>query len=240
VAERTTRALEQIQHDDLGTGVVDADSIIDDAARAGNASTPVLKAFFARSTNLDAKGQAASDLVLLGDKDPIYWYFLVEQARAAVESDPPLPSMFSTDGGRQGQAAVSPEIAAWAQAHKLQPEAAMDEILVLGWRIIRMARTGDPRGEPVLMEALHSHCIFFQGIAAMGFAAAQQASAVPLILDECKRSASEGDASFIAEALPLFHREEADRGYLQYFSADDLADAKKHIGTNPWRTPTTQ
>jgi len=217
--------------------VVDADAIIDDAARDGSAAIPVLTAFFARAKDIDAKQQAASNLVILGDKEPLYWNFLMEQARAAVESNPPFPSMFAKQPS-QGQAGMSPEMAAWVKARGLAPEAAMEVALTLNWRLIRMARTGDPRGAPVLERALDSRSIFFKATAVMGFAAARQVSAIPLILNECKRSPTQDDARLIAAGLPFFHDPEADRGYLWYFSAEDLEQQKKHIGTNPWQIPT--
>ena len=110
--------------------------------------------------------------------------------------------------------------------------------LTYPWRIIRLARTGDPRGVPLLRRALASQSIFFQSVAAMGLAAARDHDSIGLILAACKRAPTEDDARFIATALLHFDDPEADRGYHWYNPTEDLKERKRHIGPNPWYPPT--
>lgn len=60
---------------------------------------PVLeKQFVVASEEVNLKGKIASALVRLGDKNDIYWNYLVEQATEAVNSDLPFPLARDSQG----------------------------------------------------------------------------------------------------------------------------------------------
>src|SRR5579862_2834374 len=67
-------ALDHIQRNDVGDGIVDASSYIEWAAHVEpQRAIPVLESYFTRSHESDLRSEIASVLVSLGDGDPQYW-----------------------------------------------------------------------------------------------------------------------------------------------------------------------
>jgi hypothetical protein len=79
-------------------------------AQAGQL-VPILEAQFVQSQDADVRARIASALVSLGDKDDMYWDFLVEQATPAIESEAPSPRCFSQPKCVSGH---PPDYVAWA------------------------------------------------------------------------------------------------------------------------------
>ena len=164
---------------------------------------PVLeKQFDVASEEVNRKGQIASALVRLGDKNDIYWNYLVEQATEAINSG--LPSLESYDSkGVPIRGQLSPEFTAWVKAHNIPPEAVGNLVYSLPGKVLLLARTKDPRGIPLLRQALQSPYPVIAAFAANGLAAIQDEASIPLIILACKRSHPD-EAETIARSLIYF------------------------------------
>jgi hypothetical protein len=100
---------------------------------------PVLKEQFPKLEDGLVKGRLAVALIRLGQKDPIYWDYLMTRAEDALKDDAPYPGMFDKQGKVVRQT-LSPEFIAWAKAHDLQPEAAAYDLTKPGKYTIQLAR----------------------------------------------------------------------------------------------------
>lgn len=128
---------------------------------------PELKKQFAASQDEFTREAVAPALVNLGDKDPIYWDYLVREAIVAVDSDEPFPSGFGADG--KVAPGLSPQFTAWAQTHNLTTEAAADLAMHnLPGKVLPLAETGDRRAIPLLRRALSSPHFLIQEMGAEG------------------------------------------------------------------------
>jgi hypothetical protein len=164
---------------------------------------PVLKQQFAANADTLMKQALASGLVRLGDTEDVYWNFLVDHAKAAIESDAPFPSAFDTEGKLvRGQ--LSPEFVAWAKAHNMSPESASSvQAYALPVDLTFLAVTGDARGLPLLKRGLSSRNYFIQAVAAKGLAKLRDTNSVPEIIAACKNAPAQA-AELIARALVFF------------------------------------
>lgn len=164
---------------------------------------PVLKQQFAANADTLSKQALASALVRLGDTDDTYWDFLVDHAKAAIESDAPFPGAFDSEG-RLALGQLSPEFRAWAKSHDASPETASSvQVYALPVDLTFLAITGDPRGLALLRRCLASRNYFIQAVAAKGLAKLRDTNSVPDIIAAC-RSAPAQVAELIARALVFF------------------------------------
>jgi hypothetical protein len=189
---------------------------------------PVLeKQFVVASEEVNLKGQIASALVRLGDKNDIYWNYLVEQATEAVNSDLPFPTARDSKGVPiRGQ--LSPEFNAWVKAHNIPPEAVGELVYTLPGKVILLAGARDPRGVPLLRRALQSANPMIAAFAANGLAAIQDKSSIPLIIAACKRPYPD-ESEVIAQSLIYFDDAEAQSAadlYLPKELAQALREAR--------------
>jgi HEAT repeat protein len=196
---------------------------------------PLLERKFSHATDSTTKAHCASALVRLGDRDPEYWNYLLDQTKAAVESDT-FP-ILRTDA--QGKVApISPEdLNAWAQAHGTTAEAAANAERTATGMTRFLALTGDPRGIGVLRDGLHSSDFVVQSFAAKGLAKLQDKDSIPLIIDACSHAPAEV-AGVIARALLYFKDPQAQTAAEKYISADDLDVLRAEgplAGTDPFR-----
>lgn len=103
----------QNQSDDLKTSIARVqkgsfgNADLETVARAGAAqeALPALKQQFALTTDIARQGIIANALVRLGDKDTMYWNFLLQRATAAVDSDLPDP-FHDSQGTRRGSSSL--------------------------------------------------------------------------------------------------------------------------------------
>jgi len=176
---------------------------IDMIARAGAVeAVPALKEQFTRSPDPLVKAKIASALVRLGDRDDLYWDFLVKQATPALESD--APDFLNRDPQAKTGAGPSPEFVAWANAHGQDPQSAgRDAMYGMPGRLTLLASSGDQRAIPLLRRGLSSPNHQIQIAAAMGLAELHDKDSIPLISDACERAPA-GAASVIAESLVYF------------------------------------
>jgi len=196
---------------------------------------PVLKEQFALDQDADSKAKIASALVRLGDKDDTYWNYLVDQATAAVESDAPPPTMYDANG-KVVPGQLSPEFIAWAKAHNVSPESAGEDAAYgLPGKVAMLGETGDPRGVPLLRQALQSPNFLIAAMAAKSLALIQDKGSIPLIIEASRKAPSDA-AVAIADSLIYFDDAEAQRGadlYLPKTYAAAVREARAH-GKGPF------
>jgi len=152
---------------------------------------PILEARFVTSQDADVKARVARSLMDLGDKGNAYWDFLVQQAKLAIESDAPSPRCFSSANCVSGHPR---EYLAWARAHNVTEGSQAETALYwLEGKVYLVS--GDPRGIPLLREALKSPYREIVSAGVEGLARANDWDSIPLIVEACKR--------FHGEEVPL-------------------------------------
>ena len=160
-------------------------------AQAGaTAGIPTLKQEFAVTTDTWLKLVIAGALVRLGDRDAVYWDFLADEAKKALENDAPPFFILDSEGNVvPGQGQFPAEFVAWAKAHNLEPAvAAQDQIYELPRHFVYLAETGDPRGRELLRMGLKSRNSMIQSFAVRGLAKLQDKESIPLIIEAAKTS----------------------------------------------------
>lgn len=186
---------------------------------------PALEKQFARAQDpkpgeiapLD-KEHIASALVRLGDRDPLYWDFLMKSARAAVESDVPDPFVYDAQGKISSE--TPPELAAWASAHNLSlADAGMEALFKIPSPVTYLAMTGDLRATPLLRQALLSRNFMIVNQAALGLAQIGDKDSIPLIIEACQRAPAE-EAAEIALSLVYFDDSQAQNAVDVYVPRD--------------------
>ncbi|MGA7632449.1 MAG: HEAT repeat domain-containing protein [Terriglobales bacterium] len=200
---------------------------------------PMLEEKFVHTQDAVDKAHIASALVRLGDKDDIYWDFLVKQATQAVESD--APDFMNFDPQAKTGAGPSPEFIAWAKAHNVPPNgpngtAAEDAMHWLPGKVMLLGITGDPRAIPLLRQALLSPNHMIEIAAAKGLAEIQDKDSIPLIIEACKRAPAAA-AAVIAESLVYFDDADAQRAVDTYVPKDRakiLREARAQGKKTPW------
>jgi hypothetical protein len=163
---------------------------------------PILKEQFNRVDDQLNKAKIAAALLRMGDKDNIYWNFLVEFANPALQSDTPDYNGYDQQG--KGVPGPSPEFQAWAKAHNVSVESELDDS-------VRMASTGviflgwsrDLKAIPILRKALLSPNHMIEIFAAMGLAEIGDKESIPFIIEACKLAPAEAAAA-MAESLAYF------------------------------------
>lgn len=162
---------------------------------------PILEERFAQNQDAETKAAIAVYLVRLGDKDDIYWDFLVERATPAVESDAPSPRVLGSP--ERSPSGHSPEYVAWAKSHNVSPNSPAEEALYGLWgKLQSLARADDPRGIPLLRKALQSPNYEIVAVAAEGLAEVHDKDSIPLIIEACGKAPADV-APMIAQSLEL-------------------------------------
>ncbi|WP_263366138.1 HEAT repeat domain-containing protein [Edaphobacter bradus] len=160
----------------------------------------ILEERFVHTQDADIKARVAKALVDLGDKNEAYWDFLVQQAKLAIESDAPSPQCQSPVNCISGHPA---EYVAWARAHNVA-EGSQAE-MALYWREGKVYLvSGDPRGIPLLREALKSPNRDVVWAGANGLTRADDKDSIPLIVEACKRFHDADEVRLIAHTLRQF------------------------------------
>lgn len=149
---------------------------------------PILKQQFVRVQDPLDKATIARVLIKLGDKDDVYWDYLVKLAAPALDSD--APDFMNFDPQAPTAAGPSPEFVAWAKAHNVPPNgpngtAAEDAMYMFPARVLVLGLTGDPKAIPLLRQALSSPNHMIEVAAAQGLAELQDKDSVPLIIGAC-------------------------------------------------------
>jgi hypothetical protein len=170
----------------------------------------MLEERFVHSQDVDIKARVAKALVDLGDKNEAYWDFLAQQAKLAIESDAPSPRCFSSANCVSGHPS---EYVAWARAHNVT-EGSQAE-MALYWLEGKLLVYGDPRGIPLLREALRSPYREIVYTAAKELARAHDEDSIPLIVEACKRFHDADEVRLIAQNLRDFQPDPKTRAAAQ-------------------------
>jgi HEAT repeat protein len=209
---------------------VDVDMIRREAAVE---AIPALREQFARVKDPLDRAQIASVLMKLGDKDEIYWDFLVKLATQVIDA----PDFWSYDAQGKLVPGPTPEFLAWAKAHKLSAaELGEWPQYSLPGPIGALGMSGDPRAIPLLRQALSSPNHMIEMVAAQGLAEMQDKDSIALIIDACKRSPAEA-AAVTAESLVYFDDAEAQSAvdiYIPKDRAKVLREARAQGKKTPW------
>ena len=204
---------------------------------------PALEEQFARRLEPDAsaeidpgnKGVIASALVRLGDKGQVYWDFLENAARTAVENGPPYPIRFDAQGKIMPYQ-LTPELLEWAKSRSISPEdAAQIAIYNMPGKVLLLAETGDPRGLPLLGQAMSSPNYMIQVGAAKGLAKLQDKESIPMIIGACLRAPVDM-AAVIAQALIFFDDPQAQSAAEKYIP-NDMLKALREVRHEPVNDP---
>ncbi len=171
------------------------------------AAIPSLKAKFETETDPGKKDTIASVLVRFGSQDQVYWDYLTQMARPAIESD--APDMLNPRP-EERNTTMAPAFLAWAAKHHIDAMNGDDPFYRQPAYVLELAMAGDPRGIPLLRQALHSDIFLVQNAGAQGLAQLQDKDSIPLILDAIRRK------PYIGAAMSMFA--------LVYFD-DDRAQA---------------
>jgi hypothetical protein len=199
---------------------------------------PSLEEQFARTTDVGTKTKIADGLVRLGDKDNTYWNYLEEQAELAIDSDIP-DAVFSESQEKLVDHQLSPELVAWAKAHKVDVNTAgIDSVYGFPGQVLLLAETGDPRGILLLRRGLLSRDYMIVVMAAKGLVQIQDKQSIPLIIAACQRAPA-GYASAIAQSLIWVDDPQAQTAVDIYVSKQDAKiwrDARAHgMGVLGWQ-----
>lgn len=169
----------------------------------------ILKQSFLNTKDERDKAQTASTLIRLGDKEDIYWDFLLRMATSLLEGE--ASSAVKNDA--QGKPIEGPSAEdAWAKEN-----ATFNKMLTF---VEIVAETRDPRGVQVLRRALSSPYSEFQNMAAAGLARARDKDSVPLIIDACKNASPDLASAFASNALVYFDDPRAQSAVDQYLSKE--------------------
>jgi HEAT repeat protein len=184
----------------------------------------ILKKTFLNTQDELDKARTASALISLGDKDDIYWDFLLRLETSLLEGE--VSSAVKSDS--QGKPIEGPSSdEAWAkQNRELNGMLTFVEIV---------AETREPRGVRLLRRALSSPNSETQNIAASGLARAQDKDSIPLIISVCKSAQPDLAAAIASNALVYFDDPRAQSAVDQYLSKDaaKFARAQKAEGVGP-------
>jgi len=177
-------ALERMNHGEFSLRDVDQA-----ATAAPTEAIPELEKQFTATEDATVKGKIASALVHLADKHDTYWDYLVEQASPAIGSDMPDPTAYEAKGKRNPD--PSPKFVAWAKAHKLTTEAALELYGRYFRAVAFLGESRDPRAIPFLRQALLSPNFMLQILGVAELAQFQDKSSISLIIDACHRAPGE-------------------------------------------------
>lgn len=183
----------------------------------------ILKENFANTQDERYKAQIASALIELGDKEDIYWDFLLRQAVSALESDTSSAGKYDSHGKL---IELSPE-ESWAKQ-----DAMFNTVLLF---IETVAKSRDPRGIRLLQRALSSTNSDFQIFAAAGLARMQNQDSIPLLVEACKNASPTVATALASGALVYFDDPQAQSAVDQYLSKDaaQFAREEKARGVGP-------
>jgi HEAT repeat protein len=192
------------------------------AAKHPAETVAILKKNFAKTEDERLKAGIASTLIGLGDKENIYWDFLLRQATSVLESE--ASSVVKNDSqGKPIDEPLSEE--AWVKQNR-----ELNEILTF---VETVAETRDPRGVRLLRRALSSPDSETQNFAAYGLARAQDKDSIPLIIDVCKNARPDLAAAIASNALVYFDDPRAQSAVDQYLTKEQAKFAREEKA-NRW------
>lgn len=183
------------------------------------------KRVFALTTDTEIKQRLASVLLSLGEKDPVYFDYLKQEAEHALQNDMPWPTLYDEHGAKRSTTVntLNPDFLKWCKEHHEDPasafEAAYYEVPVPWYNL---AAAGDQRSYSLLIQGLHSHNLMIQVWAAMGLAKLQDPGAIDPIIAAVRNAPAETHDA-MAKVLLHFQDSKAQA------AADELFAHKEYL-----------
>ena len=196
-------------------------------------AVPMLEEKFVRTKNHLDKAHIASALVRLGDRNEIYWDYLVKLAGWVIDA----PGLYSYDSQGKMVPGSGQQFIEWAKAHSLSPTEIGEwpQYWIAG-PVGLLGMTGDPRAVPVLRRGLLSPNHMVEIFAAKGLAEIGDEGSVPFMIEACKRAPPDA-ATAIAMSLVYFDDPKAQEAVDKYLpkqaaklEREDRARGKKPFG----------
>lgn len=181
----------------------------------------------ASELNLQNELHVANVLIRLGVHDDTYWHYLASQAKASLQIN--MPFNVAADALGDHNPPPNPEFLAWVKSHNMDKSvAAMYQLFVQPSPVAFLAMTRDPRGIPLLRQALTSTNPMIQAWASKGLAAQHDNASVPLIITACKKLPSSGRTA-LAESLLYFNDPQAQQYALLNLPKDIYLSVRQQI-----------
>lgn len=170
---------------------------------ASLSAIPALREAFTTAPDSVTQENIASVLVMLGQKDEVYWSTLSKRGQEIVDSQAPDPLVYDASG-KSIRGAISPEFVEWVKTNGLpENETLSNQLGMIPAELSLLAITGDPRGLSILQKGLLSPNYGVRAIAVQGLAVLQDKASIPRIIEAAKKAPAE-TRPFIAEPLVAF------------------------------------
>lgn len=196
---------------------------------------PALKSAFEKAERKVEKQAAAAALVALGEDGP-YWEYLASLASAAIDSDMPMPVLFSADG--KPEKGFTPAFSAWCKKKGLpENETAHEAIYERPSDVLFIGMANTKKAAPLLMRGLESDNVFIAKRAAQGLANLKDNEGARAIREAAKRPGIK--ASTLAETLIYFDDADSQMDFERYAKDGEIkkalrASAKRRGTKNVW------
>lgn len=143
---------------------------------------PSLKQAFETHPSKEDRQYIATSIVRLGEKDDMYYRYLESYAKEAIESDIPDPFAYNPDGS-DARGKVNPELKAWAEKHRISPEAAFHQATnTYPTDVLVFGGVRDPRMIQLLRRGFNSANSLVVAASAHVLAEMNDVDSIPLIL----------------------------------------------------------
>jgi hypothetical protein len=168
-----------------------------------------LKDIFKESQDKREKQTIASKVLSLGERDEEYWSYLVQYAKAAIESPIPDPVAIDKDG-RTIRGQFSAQFVAWCDQNKVDPRMIAGEVFYrLPSDVKLLGATRDPRIFELLLRGLESKNSMIVIASAMGLANLQDKRALKPIIATLQRVPTGAGQAIAETSLVYFDDREA-------------------------------
>ncbi len=196
-----------------------------------NVARSELRHAFTTAQDQPTKEMVASALVAGGDQDPTYWDYLEGEGRKVVGSDAPAPSDFDTNGRMSSQ--LSPAYSAWAKAHRMDEEQAIEQNWENLGTVQIIVDTGDKRAIPILRQGLVSPNLMVADLSAEGLAKLGDQNSEPLIEELCGRVPASVASDIAIHSLLIFQSTAAQHAAQRYIPAHLLIRLQRERAGQP-------
>ena len=231
-------ALDHVQRNDMGVGVVDATHYIEWAAHVEPLrAIPVLEAFFSRTQDSDIRNETASVLVSIGDESPQFWNLILDLAQSAVSEDPPDP-LEPGEATGESEICASKAFLSWAKSRNLTRDDACKKATIdIAEKLRPLVDSGDPRGVPVLRKALNARNRLIRATAARGVVLIGDRDSITLVIEAIEH-APQDEARALADSLIESDDPRAESMVHQYMPDVNYREAHQFRAQGArWRRP---
>lgn len=161
------------------------------------------KKIFALASDSNIKQRAASILLSIGLRDPVYFDYLSREAEKALRNDTPWPTLYDKDGNTVRKT-FNPDFLKWCERRHVKKSDAFEAVyyrIPVSWN--HFAAAGDPRSYDLLIKGLHSHNLMISALSAEGLAKLQDPRAIDEIIAAYHRAPAE-TRNTVSRALVFF------------------------------------